>query len=116
MPRDFDISPYFEVVKPTIVLGFDYLSLHWADKQKPLEEVAGELGVFQEEIWSPPLAPKEVDETTPPEVEEVTVAAVETTLVERVRVTEHFLAVEYVPMREPDRRSKPRVSHAELVA
>jgi hypothetical protein len=44
------------------------------------------------------------------------VAAVETTLVERVRVTEHFLAVEYVPMREPDRRSKPRVSHAELVA
>ena len=29
--------------------------------------------------------------------------AVETTLVERVRVTEHFLAVEYVPVRAPDR-------------
>ena len=42
MPRDFDISPYFEIVKPTIVHGFDYTALHWADKQKPLREVAGE--------------------------------------------------------------------------
>jgi hypothetical protein len=30
-PRDFDISPYFEVVKPTIVNGFDYKSMAWAD-------------------------------------------------------------------------------------
>jgi hypothetical protein len=30
-PRDFDISPYFEVVKPTIVHGFDYKSMAWAD-------------------------------------------------------------------------------------
>ncbi|MFT0878431.1 YiiX/YebB-like N1pC/P60 family cysteine hydrolase [Rhodopseudomonas sp. G2_2311] len=37
MPRDFDISPYFEVVKPTIVNGFDYTALHWADKPKPVE-------------------------------------------------------------------------------
>jgi hypothetical protein len=29
-PRDFDISPYFDVVKPTIVQGFDYLSFQWA--------------------------------------------------------------------------------------
>ncbi|MBI3937880.1 MAG: lipo-like protein [Betaproteobacteria bacterium] len=28
-PRDFDISPYFEVVKPTIEAGFDYKSLVW---------------------------------------------------------------------------------------
>lgn len=42
MPRDFDISPYFEIVKPTIVHGFDYLSLHWADRPKPLPEVAGD--------------------------------------------------------------------------
>ena len=48
MPRDFDISPYFEIVKPTIVHGFDYTALHWADKQKPLQEVAGEFGVFPE--------------------------------------------------------------------
>jgi hypothetical protein len=30
-PRDFDISPYFNVVKPTIAKGFDYKTLHWAD-------------------------------------------------------------------------------------
>jgi hypothetical protein len=43
-PRDFDISPYFEIVKPTIVHGFDYTALHWADK--PLR-VAGEFRCFQ---------------------------------------------------------------------
>jgi hypothetical protein len=31
MPRDFDISPYFTIVKPTIEMGFDYKKLHWAD-------------------------------------------------------------------------------------
>ena len=30
-PRDFDISSYFNVVKPTIARGFDYKTLHWAD-------------------------------------------------------------------------------------
>jgi hypothetical protein len=30
-PRDFDISPYFEIVKPTIVTGFDYKRLRWAN-------------------------------------------------------------------------------------
>ena len=30
-PRDFDISPYFNVVKPTIAKGFDYKALRWAD-------------------------------------------------------------------------------------
>lgn len=30
-PRDFDISPYFNVVKPTIAGGFDYKALHWAE-------------------------------------------------------------------------------------
>jgi hypothetical protein len=63
MPRDFDISPYFEIVKPTIVHGFDYTALHWADKQKPLREVAGELSVFPESVKSPPLAPQETDAT-----------------------------------------------------
>ncbi len=38
MPRDFDISPYFDVVKPTITHGFDYTTLHWADRPKPLRE------------------------------------------------------------------------------
>jgi hypothetical protein len=30
-PRDFDISPYFEVVKPTLRQGFDYKGMQWAD-------------------------------------------------------------------------------------
>jgi hypothetical protein len=40
-PRDFDISPYFAVVKPTIENGFDYKRLHWADLPlpPPVEEV-----------------------------------------------------------------------------
>ena len=29
-PRDFDISPYFQVVKPTIAKGFDYHKITWA--------------------------------------------------------------------------------------
>jgi Permuted papain-like amidase enzyme, YaeF/YiiX, C92 family len=28
-PRDFDLSPYFAVVKPTIQTGFDYRALRW---------------------------------------------------------------------------------------
>ncbi len=28
-PRDFDLSPYFEVVKPTIEHGFDYKKIEW---------------------------------------------------------------------------------------
>ncbi|MCH8175690.1 MAG: lipo-like protein [Proteobacteria bacterium] len=28
-PRDFDLSPYFAVVKPTIEKGFDYRRLNW---------------------------------------------------------------------------------------
>jgi permuted papain-like amidase YaeF/Yiix C92 family enzyme len=29
-PRDFDISPYFMVVKPTLARGFNYKDMHWA--------------------------------------------------------------------------------------
>jgi hypothetical protein len=41
-PRDFDISPYFEVVKPTLVRGFDYKKMHWADLPLPPAGIAGE--------------------------------------------------------------------------
>src|SRR5216684_2958780 len=107
MPRDFDISPYFEIVKPTIVQGFDYTALHWADKQKPLQEVAGQFGVFPETI-SPPIVPEEIDEEAPLPAEEVILGAGPTTLVERVIVSEHFIAVEYVPVHPPERRAHPR--------
>ena len=30
VPRDFDVSPYFEVVKPTLAAGFDFRALRWA--------------------------------------------------------------------------------------
>lgn len=30
-PRDFDVSPYFQIVKPTIESGFDPHALVWAD-------------------------------------------------------------------------------------
>jgi Permuted papain-like amidase enzyme, YaeF/YiiX, C92 family len=36
-PRDFDISPYFQVVKPAIEGAFDYRALAWAD---PALEIA----------------------------------------------------------------------------
>ena len=32
-PRDFDISPYFAIVKPTLEHGFDYRQLHWAEDE-----------------------------------------------------------------------------------
>jgi hypothetical protein len=30
-PRDFDLSPYFRIVKPTLEYGFDYKELVWSD-------------------------------------------------------------------------------------
>ena len=31
-PRDFDVSPYFEIIKPTIATGFDHRTLNWAGR------------------------------------------------------------------------------------
>ena len=119
MPRDFDISPYFEIVKPTIVNGFDYTALHWADKQKPLREVAGEIAMFPESK-SPPLVPEEIDEEAALP-EEIMIEAIATDeviaapkMVERVTVSEHYLAVEYVAVRPPERRMKPRDKAIEI--
>lgn len=37
-PRDFDISPYFDVVKPTLCSGdFDYKKMQWADMVRAAE-------------------------------------------------------------------------------
>ena len=30
VPRDFDLSPYFEIVKPSIRNGFDHARIEWA--------------------------------------------------------------------------------------
>jgi hypothetical protein len=45
--------------------------LHWADKQKPLEEVAGTFGVFPETFRAPPLVPEAIDEEAAVPAEEV---------------------------------------------
>ncbi|WP_372639239.1 hypothetical protein [Fodinibius sp.] len=29
-PRDFDVSPYFQIIKPSIFNGFDHHALTWA--------------------------------------------------------------------------------------
>lgn len=34
MPRDFDISPYFEVVKPSLAQGFDHRAVTWAERRR----------------------------------------------------------------------------------
>jgi hypothetical protein len=39
-PRDFDVSPYFEIVKPSLARGFDHHALDWADTQR-----LGQLGL-----------------------------------------------------------------------
>lgn len=28
-PRDFDVSPYFQIVKPTLEDGFDHRTIRW---------------------------------------------------------------------------------------
>ena len=40
-PRDFDLSPYFAIIKPTVEGGFDYRNLTWGDEQ-PGEGALGE--------------------------------------------------------------------------
>lgn len=30
-PKDFDVSPFFKIIKPTIELGFDYKEMVWSD-------------------------------------------------------------------------------------
>ena len=37
-PRDFDVSPFFKIIKPTIEHGFDYRSLTFVDPQIGLEQ------------------------------------------------------------------------------
>jgi hypothetical protein len=39
-PRDFDLSPYFQIVKPTIETGFDYRGLRWSEQPPPYDVLA----------------------------------------------------------------------------
>ena len=35
VPRDFDVSPFFSIVKPTIETGFDYKKFEWSPEPPP---------------------------------------------------------------------------------
>ena len=63
-PRDFDISPYFALVKPTIERGFDYRQMAWAHLPHTLEPAADEAFAESEEasaelmsVEAPSIAP-----------------------------------------------------------
>ena len=57
-PRDFDISPYFEVVKPTLQKGFDYKALAWIDLLAAYrEEMAAIVPADEEPAEREPLSP-----------------------------------------------------------
>ncbi len=56
-PRDFDISPYFEVVKPTVESGFDYKKMRWAHlPRRPRPAPRPDLAALQAGK-APPTAP-----------------------------------------------------------
>jgi len=60
-PRDFDISPYFMVVKPTIESGFNYKQMHWADLPLPPEPD----DAMADHAEAPTLVPEATDMRSP---------------------------------------------------
>lgn len=36
-PRDFDVSPFFQIVKPTLESGFNFKTVQWADVRETIE-------------------------------------------------------------------------------
>lgn len=38
VPRDFDVSPFFQVIKPTLEDGFDYRRINWAERLSEAEQ------------------------------------------------------------------------------
>ncbi|MCX7033099.1 MAG: YiiX/YebB-like N1pC/P60 family cysteine hydrolase [Arenimonas sp.] len=40
-PRDFDVSPFFQVVKPRLAQGFDYRQLEWQSPAAPAQDEPG---------------------------------------------------------------------------
>lgn len=42
VPRDFDLSPYFDVVKPTLTSTFDFHAMHWEAPEHMSECAASE--------------------------------------------------------------------------
>lgn len=40
VPRDFDVSPYFAIVKPTLAAGFDHHDMNWAMDSRVMQASA----------------------------------------------------------------------------
>ncbi|MEO3997525.1 YiiX/YebB-like N1pC/P60 family cysteine hydrolase [Mesorhizobium sp. CAU 1732] len=57
-PRDFDLSPYFQIVKPTLVYGFDYKSLVWADEGDRISAARDPVTIEGEVTSAPPPSPE----------------------------------------------------------
>ena len=65
-PRDFDLSPYFKVVKPTIEHGFDYKKLQWSGKisERDVVRLADNVvavEVVKDDTTIPPQVKEEID-------------------------------------------------------
>jgi len=56
-PRDFDISPFFALVKPTIERGFDYRSMAWAHLPHTHESGPAEPDMDEIETEAEPQTP-----------------------------------------------------------
>ncbi len=39
-PRDFDLSPYFHIVKPTLEYGFDYRDIEWREQEATNQNIS----------------------------------------------------------------------------
>jgi hypothetical protein len=39
-PRDFDVSPFFAIIKPTLAAGFDYRTVEWGPPDVPASDLA----------------------------------------------------------------------------
>jgi len=64
-PRDFDISPYFNVVKPTIARGFNYKTLAWAHRTQANDPDISRLPELVDDMQVPLVPPVAgTDETT----------------------------------------------------
>jgi hypothetical protein len=61
-PRDFDISPYFNVVKPTIATGFNYKALRWATSPQTAMDNSVEIEPTDAAL---PIAAMVEDDTAP---------------------------------------------------
>ncbi len=56
-PRDFDLSPYFRIVKPTIEANFDYLALTWYEDVAPARGGSAPVQAAADRITGPQAGP-----------------------------------------------------------